>query len=285
MPNAPDLLPSLVISGLLILLVVGLLRIVSVALRRIVSGHRTNPDAPESPKSTPPWICLLLIVVVGVITNLTMPRRGGGGPVGAPPLLRITLMPIGVGIVVLAGLILVRWLRNRDPVSIRAFRRAEEGDLNGAIRELREAIEIHGPTAVRLNNLGCLLTKQESHAESLEVFFEAERLGGRHLPIFRANQALALRKLGRPEEALPIIEEVRERLPRESVIACHHCLILADLGRFDVARAQLRAAESMPRVLVFPKSARESRAKLLKECRDRLTVKPISSNGDLADWT
>ncbi|HWE38355.1 MAG TPA: tetratricopeptide repeat protein [Isosphaeraceae bacterium] len=82
----------------------------------------------------------------------------------------------------------------------------QQGEAERAIAELRAIIETKGPSAKRLNGIGLLHALRESWGEALAAFDEAIRLGGRR-PDLLGNQAVALWKLGRVEEAEAILSE------------------------------------------------------------------------------
>jgi tetratricopeptide (TPR) repeat protein len=193
-------------------------------------------------------------------------------------------------VTVVVGLVLVAYLRaflrfhDRDVSS--SLRRANEGDLDGAIAELRAAIDAKGPSAPRLNGLGVLFSLREAWGEALAVFDEAVRLGKRH-PLFLGNQGLALRKLGRAGEAVEVLSEAIAKEPSGFLLHVHRCHALLDLGRLDEARADLERAVAIrgQQITLASKAVREEGARqmeqLLDECRARLPAATPEKMGDL----
>jgi tetratricopeptide (TPR) repeat protein len=173
--------------------------------------------------------------------------------------------------VVLGGIVLVATVsawRKRLPLS--AIRLAQAGDLDGATLEIRRLIERKGPSVERLNMLGLLLGLQQKWDESLDAFAEMARLGG-DAPKFSASIGWVLWKMGRWQEALPLMEEGLQWSPNNLHITCNYCLLLADLGRFEEARVQVDHAERLLRSqFVFRARARRQRRELLEECRRKL---------------
>lgn len=92
----------------------------------------------------------------------------------------------------------------------------------------------------------------------------------------QANLGLALLKGGKPTEALPVLQEALRIGPKVPVMNCvvclHTCLALAELGRWDEAHAQFRAAEEAAGGL--SKTHRDSLAKDFEQCRQKLEQRP-----------
>ena len=107
-------------------------------------------------------------------------------------------------------------------------RNANEGDLDGAIAELREHIEEKGPTQIRLNALGILLMRREKWDEAAALFRKGEQMGELQRGICRANLGLALLKGGKPAEAIPVLQEAARIGPHVTPMTCiinlHMCL-------------------------------------------------------------
>ena len=178
-----------------------------------------------------------------------------------------------------------QFFRLFDPCVRRANKRAQEGDLDGAIADLREQIEDKGPTQTRVNVLGLLLLRCERWAEAAALFRKAEEIGklkgvcranlGLAL-LSRANLGLALLKGGKPEEALPVLEEAARVGPQVPVMRCliglHSALALAELSRWDEADEQFRVAEEVARGL--RKAERAALDKEFEQCRQKLEQQP-----------
>jgi tetratricopeptide (TPR) repeat protein len=248
-------------------------------------------------REVPPWPILVALTIglaTGVIASV-LAHRIPWLAAGSWSMLLIPLVFLATCLLWFAAIVSYLWLaglQDRDPLSIRAIKRAGEGDLDGAFREMIEGIETAGPTAVRLSTLAYLYDKKDAHEEALGALNEAAKLGKRLLPLIRLNQALALRELGRPEEALPLIEEARVKakslrtfkfIGDGHFIAYCHCLVMADLGRIDEASDLYRAALARPKVRFASPAIRESLDKLLQKCADRLVPKPAIRLDDLAE--
>lgn len=232
--------------------------------------HRTKGRSVPSSSS---WLWYVLIGVVALITFLIRPtgKVGPQAPSGASPWALFIAPAVLLGL--FAVCLLISWLRHRDPIIARALKRADGGDVDGAIGELRGGIETRGAKPNRLNALGCLYLQKDAPQDALGWFLEAEDRGGRR-PVFQVNRAVALRKLGRLEESAAILGDVCSRVEKEPAFACLYCHVLADLGRRDEASDQLRRAEELIKVRMNPASIQRGREAAVQECRDRLGEKP-----------
>jgi predicted Zn-dependent protease len=217
----------------------------------------------------------LLIAGFGLIFWQYVPKRAGRNPPPAPvhaPLIWVTILLPVLVVIGLVALIAVQWLRNFDPGVRRAEQRAREGDLDGAIAELREQIEEKGSTQLRVNALGILLMRRERWNEAAAMFRKAEQMGESSQGICRANLGLALLKGGKPSEAIPVLQEAArigpQGPPMKCIISLHMSLALADLNRWDEADEQFRAAEAAARGL--RKSQRDVLEEELERCRQKL---------------
>jgi tetratricopeptide (TPR) repeat protein len=216
----------------------------------------------------------MLIGGFGLIFWQYVPRRGGPNPPPAPahvPLMWVALPIVAVFIGVVA-LLAVQWFRNFDPGVRRAEKRASEGDLDGAIAELREQIEEKGSTQIRVNALGILLMRRERWDEAAAMFRKGEQLGESSKGICRANLGLALLKSGKAAEAIPVLQEAARIGPQGPPLNCiinlHLSLALADLNRWEEAEERFRAAEGAARSL--RKSQRDVLTEELERCRQKL---------------
>ena len=162
-----------------------------------------------------------------------------------------------------------------DPGVRRANKRAQAGDLDGAIEDLREQIEDKGPTQVRVNALGLLMMHRERWAEAAALFRKAEEIGKSN-GVCQANLGLALLKGGKPDEALPVLQEALLIGPQVPVMTClvglHSALALAELGRWDEAHEQFRVALEAARGL--RKAERAALEKEFEQCRRKLEQQP-----------
>ena len=211
-----------------------------------VSSRLTRANRPASHQSTtPPWLWLFLISSLGLIFWKFVPKHEGPNPPPAPTS-RTWVLALVVALIVGVLAFAITFFRLFDPGVRRANKRALAGDLDGAIEDLREQIEAKGPTQVRANALGLLLMHRKLWAEAAVLFRKAEEIGGSK-GVCQANLGLALLKGGKPEEALPVLQEALRIGPQAPVMTClvglHTCLALADLGRWDEAHEQLRVAQ------------------------------------------
>lgn len=143
--------------------------------------------------------------------------------------------------------------RRRLTPEYRITRRAAGGDVDGAIGEMLELIESSGATGPRSNGLGLLYLERGMYGKALKMFAEAEKL--LPSPICRLNQAVALRRLGRFDEAEAILRRLCEHHPRDSHYRVCLAAALIERGRLAEARDELLAAESLLH-LVFSLSMR-----------------------------
>jgi hypothetical protein len=251
------------------IVVIGLLRL----SRR---AHQRKPKRPAGGGSNV-GVWLTLIVVTAAITYARTPTRPG--PAGQPAQPRVSdrvivLSVVGLGVALLAGGIGIAYYQHHDPDVSKVVKRANAGDVDGAIAELRAAMRrglsdddtstsgnpYAAPSrprrgaAVRANTLGLLHFLREEWPQAYESFVDAEKLGAGRA-VARGNQALALWKMGRLDEAEPILAEVCSLVPGVPTFALNHGFVLADLGRLDEARARLVEAERGVRLWVLVKRA------------------------------
>ena len=215
------------------------------------------------------FMTIVLIAGALAVAFAVASEWAGRGRAADALILRFAVMLPILLFVVLGGMVLVLWLRHRDPIASHALSRAGEGDVDGAIRDLLDEAALKGQTAHRANALGTLYLEKEEYREALGRFDEAERLGYDRT-VCRANRANALRKMGRVAEAAALFEELCAEKPDEPVLAGMYCLALADLGRMEEAREQLRRAELPPSTVVLGRAHREGVEKMLRECRERV---------------
>ena len=193
----------------------------------------------------------------------------------------------GVLLGLFAGSVLVSLLfRNREADD--AMRRGfEMGDLDGAIAELRSSIETGPPDGQQHNLLGVLLFQKEQWADAYKEYLEAEALLGRELVVLN-NMAMALLKLGRPQEALEILIEANKTYPGQFIIVLNLGHVLAALNRLPEARAWLAKAEEISQNTTFlsfkareyREQQRESVAKLRTEIESRSGVRKPEHTSD-----
>ena len=145
------------------------------------------------------WLSVwgLLSTFVGAMTARDTNLSGTGlWAVGIVVGLLVFLLPIWLSI-------LLNRRRFLDALPSRFIQRANEGDADGTIAELRAIIDIEGPTQKRLHTLGRLLNMRERWSEAIAAFAEVEKFGKPNDLTF-SSHAEALEKLGRDEEAFEL---------------------------------------------------------------------------------
>ncbi len=229
-------------------------------------GRNPSPAAP-----TPAWQWLLLLGGFGLIFWLFVPERVGPKP-PAEPASRLWVLILLSAVAIVLPRVAWQLLRNFDRGVRHAQKLAQEGDVDGAIADLREQIEEKGPTQIRVNTLGTFLLKRERWDEAALMFRKAEQIGKANQGVYRANLGFALLSGGKPAEAIPVLEEAArigpKVLPLTCIIPLHLSLALADLNRWDEAEEQFRCAEVASRGLRG--KARAMLNEKLEKCRQKL---------------
>ncbi len=293
----------MVIFGLaVIFVVVGLAAWNLLRLFRWIRKFKSAPEPVSEPtNSTSSWIWVFLIAVVGLISYML----SGGEPAKepapdpTPSWLRVVIV-FGLILGVFVVLIGYQLYRQYDRAASRALKRGNAGDTAGAIAELRDAIEASDsanarpddPSAarnpyapprlrrkgspVRANTMGLLHSMREEWSEAYEWFVKAEEIGGREA-ICLGNQGLMLWKMGRPTEAVVVLEEACKLAPQEVLLLNNLGLVLVDLGRIDEAREKLALAEvNFKKLILFPASAKIPIGAEIESLRKKLEVEPGS---------
>ena len=216
----------------------------------------------------------LAAVARRLFSYLLVVRPEGAGPNPPPAAISWIWWPIfaGVVVIVVRALAAFPFLRNFDRGVRRAEKRAQEGDLDGAIADLREQIEEKGLTQIRVNTLGILLLRRERWDEAAAMFRKAEQIGKSNKGVCRANLGLALLKGGKPAEAIPVLQDAASMgphaLPLTCIVNLHMSLALAELRRWDEAEEQFRCAEDAARGLGKAQCA--VLKERLDQCRQKL---------------
>jgi tetratricopeptide (TPR) repeat protein len=179
------------------------------------------------------------------------------------------------------GLFVIIWigtflwmLSQRDAVAARAQQMARQGDVDGAIAMLQQAIDQQQPNAQRVAMLGALLGQAKRYPEAAAMFAQAQQLPGGATPANAVARAIMMGKTGDAAAAaatLAEIESLRNASPQEGGYALAAATLLLDLGRVDEAREQLRQGEELlkafateQQVDIFTTGA------MLKDLRERL---------------
>lgn len=244
--------------------------IVGVILFGLRKSLRSSAAGPRKQRG---WAVFFVVVVVFAACSAVIASRPG--PMGAA--VNRTMMYLAFSPLIFLILIVFLWLKSRDIATNRALVRARDGDVDGAIRDLLELIETRGPTGHRANALGALILETGDYGRALEWFGEAERLGYNGM-VCRANRAVALRKMGRAAESAELLAGLVAEKPDDPTLAGLYSLSLAESGRPDEAREQLRRAQDLPQAAGQGRAHREGFEKLLDECRERLG-KPTGWDG------
>jgi tetratricopeptide (TPR) repeat protein len=224
---------------------------------------------------TPAWLWLALIPGAALIFWQYVPRRDRPATRPAQTSWLWVIAPFLASIFAVLALVAFQFLRSFDWGVRRAQKRAQAGDIDGAIEDLREQIEDKGPTQTRVNALGILLLNRERWAEAAALFRKGEEIG-EFKGACKANLGLALLKGGNPAEALPVLEEAAHVSARFPVMICliglNTALALAELNRWDEAQEQFRMAERIAGRL--RKAHRAVLNLQIEQCRRKLEQQP-----------
>ena len=191
--------------------------------------------------TTPRWVWFVVLIVFGSCLYFLAPKRAFKGDPQPQPAPSGWLCLGAIGFVV--AVIAIQWMRQRDPVWNRIYRRALDGDLAGAIAELHHEILDQGPTANRINGLVVLLHQNKDHPAAVEWARKGLALAPDN-DALRSNFALALVESGQAAEAEPIFAEMAARDNANLVYITNYAHTLTKLGRYDEAQGQLQAAEA-----------------------------------------
>jgi Flp pilus assembly protein TadD len=258
-----------VVVAVSILLALALRRVARALFPSLFKPKKPAANLSPNPPAWAPLVWLVLVAGFAVLFFFMKPTRGKPNGVPRPITWAWVLVPTGIGLAY-AGLVAFRKLRDYDASLHRAQKRAAAGDLDGAIENLREQIEAL-PTQNRVNALGILLFQRNQWDEAAALFRKAEELG-EHKGVCRMNLGLALLQAGKPEEALPVLQEASRTGPQNPVMECmvslHTANALAELGRWDEARAHWHTSQTAGRSLA--KAHREAFGKELEKCRLKL---------------
>ncbi|ROQ20938.1 Flp pilus assembly protein TadD [Marinimicrobium koreense] len=123
-----------------------------------------------------------------------------------------------------------------DLLYSRAMLYDQQGRLEAAERDLRNILTYDPHNATALNALGYILTdKTDRHEEAYELIRQALALNPEE-PAILDSMGWVLYNLGRPEEALPYLQDAMSAYPDQE-IAAHLGEVLWQLGRKEEARA------------------------------------------------
>lgn len=130
---------------------------------------------------------------------------------------------------------------NAGNIVERAIAKHQAGDLAGAERDYRSAIEKDPDNAECIHLLGVIQQQRGNHAASIDMIRRAIGIDERNAA-FRSNLAVALRAAGRLEEAAAELREALRLDPRYTVARKNLGVILNSLGRSAEAEPLLRQA-------------------------------------------
>jgi tetratricopeptide (TPR) repeat protein len=117
-----------------------------------------------------------------------------------------------------------------DP-SVQKARKLEwDGDLDGAIRSLKETIQTKGSSPMRLDKLGWFYVLKGEPQEALNYCDQAVA-ASKGKTKYQATRARALRRLGRLDEALPLMQAQFQKDRMDIFNASELCQLLVDMGR------------------------------------------------------
>ena len=123
-----------------------------------------------------------------------------------------------------------------DLLYSRAMLYDQQGRLEAAERDLRNILTYDPHNATALNALGYILTdKTDRHEEAFELIRQALALNPEE-PAILDSMGWVLYNLGRPEEALPYLQDAMNAYPDQE-IAAHLGEVLWQLGQKEEARA------------------------------------------------
>lgn len=126
-----------------------------------------------------------------------------------------------------------------DPVVQQARNKAWDGDLDGAIQLVRGRIEEKGPSPMRMNSLAWFLIEKGRAADALQAADQAVGLQPSNAE-WQATKGRALRRLGRVDEALPLMQRQFEKNKMDIFNSSELCELLLQMGKPQDAVAVYR---------------------------------------------
>ena len=130
-----------------------------------------------------------------------------------------------------------------DPAVQKAREKAWAGDVKGAIDAAQETITRSGPTAKRLDALSWFLTQAGRYEDALKASDQALAL--KPSAKYQATRARALRRLGRLDEALPLMQAQLKKDPMDIFNSSELCELLLDLNEPSAASAVFQSMKKM----------------------------------------
>jgi hypothetical protein len=273
------------------LYMVAILGIVTIALRwnvRLAPArvYAESKAPPAKPQRTPAWIWLVLVFVIGgmiytsapkgppVRGRRVLPQQADGPPIGL-------IAVLGAGAFV-ACFILYVLLKNYDRRMSQIMKRAREGDVDGAIRELEEEIDTKGRSASRVYSLGMLMGSKERNQDAYKLFVEAEQLGFDRATCL-SNQGVMLSQMDHHVEAVFPLEEANRLSPNNALFASNLAGTLSKAGRHEDALREIERAEAALKSTIFLFGiGRNPLEKLVAECRERIDAAAAGSKPSMS---
>ncbi len=212
-------------------------------------GGRRKPAGPR-------WIGYVVFVVLVVGALLFQHFHGWtrsseaeavNGSVDTVIGLIVLVLSLFAVIVIAAGIYV--WLK-RDPVVVRAYGMARDGQADAALEMLRQKIAVR-PKAVRAAAMGWILKQADRYAEAAEAYAIAESLEPKSVT-YGIEHAVAMAKSGQREAALTHLRDLSEGRPSEGGYPLAAAAVLDEMGRPADARKQFRRAEEL--LEKFPKA-------------------------------
>jgi|GEM_PF-3033705 len=243
----------------------GLLAVLAVPVFVLVNARSRGRGPSLLARPVPRRVWWITGFLLGGVVYLGRTWLDGGGIRGTDVTAAFRGLLVGL-IALLISLVVLDLIRPRHSNVTRALRRARAGQVGAAINDLKR----QGRSSRSAAALGDCYLLTEAWQEAYLRFLEAERLDGgqgRYL----AKQAFALWKLGRGDEAMPLLDQATQLDQRNPSHAWTACLILADLGREQEAREQLERAERLVEIAIPPRSSRRrAHEESIALCRQRL---------------
>jgi hypothetical protein len=253
-----------ILGIVLILGVLGLVRLFSFLAYHAprVTARVRLPERMCAPVSAKVAAVFWVVFLTGVGATLYFARRSPHDVPPPEPLASMTpvhRVAVAWLIVTSVGAALARWQYRRGQIH-RAMKRAESGDVDGAISDLRREISARGRSPERLQALARILVLKGNWIDARKLLLEAEDVSG-DLLAYRGDMAVVLRNLGRTADALAVIEPLVNSPAATLESVCISCGLLIDLRRVDEARDRVAKAEAMFKKITSrsPSDARELR--------------------------
>jgi tetratricopeptide (TPR) repeat protein len=206
--------------------------------RRVLQQMAERGERPRLRRWTFQNVAVVVLVVASMTFGVFRDRLAA-----AYGLIPINLVFFGgIGLLVFIGSLIFLW-RNTDATVNRAYALMHAGRIDEAIAMLEAALA-EKRTPRRAGGLGWVLLRAERFSEAAEQFRQAAEMDPKQLS-YAIERVLAMSKAGDREGALAVARYLRAGRPEEGAFALAEASVLADLGRGDEAREQLRQGEEL----------------------------------------